>query len=275
MITTQVVEAGVDIDMDLGFKDKSLIDSDEQLAGRINRNVNKQDCTLYLFQYNKEVIIYGKDKRYQATKEYLRQEDYEEILKTKNFDRLYSIVLDGIEKWNKTTFAVNFSEYEENVKYLNFKEVNQKFKLIEQDNISIYVPLAVPIEVAGTSLGSIDRIFTDNELRFLAKACIYPNDSNKIEGSDVFDLYLDLIHNKRPDFIEQVVSMRTLQGIMSKFIFSVFASEKIKSKLITFSDSAKNEFGYTYLVHWNTLKIYSEEFGINDNQFDNSENQFL
>lgn len=33
LITTQVVEAGVDIDMDLGFKNISLIDSDEQLAG--------------------------------------------------------------------------------------------------------------------------------------------------------------------------------------------------------------------------------------------------
>ncbi|RLD58309.1 MAG: CRISPR-associated protein, partial [Bacteroidetes bacterium] len=32
LITTQVVEAGVDIDMDLGFKNQSLIDSDEQLA---------------------------------------------------------------------------------------------------------------------------------------------------------------------------------------------------------------------------------------------------
>ncbi|HBK30592.1 MAG TPA: CRISPR-associated protein, partial [Porphyromonadaceae bacterium] len=32
LITTQVVEAGVDIDMDLGFKDASLVDSDEQLA---------------------------------------------------------------------------------------------------------------------------------------------------------------------------------------------------------------------------------------------------
>src|SRR5690606_27921607 len=44
LITTQVVESGVDIDMDLGFKDRSLIDSDEQLAGRINRNVNKREC---------------------------------------------------------------------------------------------------------------------------------------------------------------------------------------------------------------------------------------
>mgnify|MGYP000335079520 CR=1 FL=1 len=49
LISTQVVEAGVDIDMDLGFKDKSIIDSEEQLAGRINRNVRKQSCKLYVF----------------------------------------------------------------------------------------------------------------------------------------------------------------------------------------------------------------------------------
>ena len=42
LITTQVVEAGVDIDMDLGFKDTSLIDSDEQLAGRINRSEERR-----------------------------------------------------------------------------------------------------------------------------------------------------------------------------------------------------------------------------------------
>ena len=53
LITTQVVEAGVDIDMDLGFKDTSLIDSDEQLAGRINRNVNKPRCKLFLFDYDR------------------------------------------------------------------------------------------------------------------------------------------------------------------------------------------------------------------------------
>lgn len=42
LVTTQVVEAGVDIDMDIGFKEKSLVDSDEQLAGRINRNSSRR-----------------------------------------------------------------------------------------------------------------------------------------------------------------------------------------------------------------------------------------
>ena len=65
LITTQVVEAGVDIDMDLGFKNISLIDSDEQLAGRVNRNACKVGCEVYLFRLDNASVLYGKDKRYQ------------------------------------------------------------------------------------------------------------------------------------------------------------------------------------------------------------------
>ena len=37
LVATQTIEAGVDIDMDIGFKDISFIDSEEQFLGRINR----------------------------------------------------------------------------------------------------------------------------------------------------------------------------------------------------------------------------------------------
>ena len=38
LVATQVVEAGVDIDMDIGYKDISRLDSEEQFMGRINRS---------------------------------------------------------------------------------------------------------------------------------------------------------------------------------------------------------------------------------------------
>lgn len=69
LITTQVVEAGVDIDMDLGFKNISLIDSDEQLAGRVNRNACKVGCEVYLFRLDNASVLYGKDKRYQMVRD--------------------------------------------------------------------------------------------------------------------------------------------------------------------------------------------------------------
>mgnify|MGYP000169888704 CR=1 FL=1 len=46
LVATQVIEAGVDIDMDIGFKDISRLDSEEQFMGRINRS-GKKDGVVY------------------------------------------------------------------------------------------------------------------------------------------------------------------------------------------------------------------------------------
>lgn len=44
VIATQVIEAGVDIDMNIGYKDISILDSEEQFAGRINRSCNLHEA---------------------------------------------------------------------------------------------------------------------------------------------------------------------------------------------------------------------------------------
>lgn len=275
LITTQIVEAGVDIDMDLGFKNQSLIDSDEQLAGRINRNINKKDCELYLFKVNEPSVLYSKDKRYEATKQI--KNEYAEILVNKDFDRLYQIVLEDIDRWNETPMAVGFGDYLSNITNLNFEATNKKFQLIEQNNISVFVPLAIPID-----------IFSKSELNFLEKANISPNAENKIEGSKVFHLYIDLIENKNPDFIAQKISLKTLQGILSKFVFSIFDDKQgnTRRKLIDFADIEKvsknnyqnnqtdgTSYGFIYLARYN--EIYDELFGLDDSQFEASENLIL
>lgn len=275
LITTQVVEAGVDIDMDLGFKNQSLVDSDEQLAGRINRNVNKENCELYLFKVNEPRVLYAKDKRYKATNEKLSTTDYQEILNTKNFDKLYDIVLNDIEEWNKKEMAIGFDDYLAEIKQLNFESVHKQFQLIEQKNISVFIPLAIH-----------EDNFSENEKRFLGKAEIYPNPENKFEGAQVFDLYISLIENRSPDFIAQKISMKTLQGIISKFVFSIFDDAKgtMRKKLthkadiekVTTKDGEENKlesYGYVYLAHYQ--EVYDEEFGLDDSKFNNSESCIL
>lgn len=272
LITTQVVEAGVDIDMDLGFKDRSLIDSDEQLAGRINRNVNKRDCKLFLFNYNKESIIYGKDKRLELTRKYINKEQYFDILKSKDFDKLYNLVLNDRNEWNDKSMAVNFNDYENKIKVLKFQSVHEDFKLIDQNNISCFVPVHIPVEVDDVAAGQKEKIFSKIELDFLSQYHVFPNRHNEIEGKEVFDIYLNLINNKQ-EFIRQKTYEKILQGIMSKYIFSLFASPKIEKQIIHFSDETKSEFGYKYIERWPVF--YDIEAGMRDTDFSSNETQFL
>ena len=270
LVTTQVVEAGVDIDMDLGCKDRSLIDSDEQLAGRINRNINKSECQLFLFKYDKAGLIYKGD-RYKISKK-LKPEEYLSILKNKDFDNLYYDKV--IEKRNEvydTKFLKNFKDYKNLIESLKFQSVNDQFQLIEQENISCFIPLYIPL-IISKSKGKTEYTFSKSEWHFLQKYSIFPNEKNKISGEAVFDLYLNIIEQKQ-DFITKKTNQKVLQGIMSNFIFSIFASEKIKTEIIRFSDQEKSEYGYQYIESWNQFYNYKE--GFNTHEFERVETQFL
>ncbi|HMP30576.1 MAG TPA: CRISPR-associated helicase Cas3', partial [Saprospiraceae bacterium] len=277
LITTQVVEAGVDIDMDLGFKDRSLVDSEEQLAGRINRNVNKQECMLYLFNFNKERVIYGQDKRHEETKK-LTSAEYARILDEKDFDFLYNKVLSNLQFWNESNqFDRQNNQgllkfYRSNIEKLKFQSTHETFKLIDKENISCFIPMEIPILVNGLQDGTYDEIFNKKELDFLAQNNVLPTNQNKIEGRKVFDIYLGFIQNKR-EYITQKIGEKTLQGIMSKFIFSLFATEKIKLQIIHYSDEVKSEYGYKYVERW--TEFYDEVSGMDDTRFHSPETQFL
>ena len=63
LVATQTIEAGVDIDMDIGFKDISFLDGEEQFIGRINRSNKKKNCMVYFFNLDDARNVYRKDKR--------------------------------------------------------------------------------------------------------------------------------------------------------------------------------------------------------------------
>ncbi len=270
LITTQVVEAGVDIDMDIGFKDSSILDSDEQLAGRINRNVNKSGCKLFLFNYSREANIYGKDLRYQLSKE-LDSEEKKKILETKNFGVLYQKVIDFKNRRNKDPNFVGIDEYRRKVDSLQFEKVAQDFKIIEQENLSLFIPLKIPVFILGEN-GDSEEDFTRKELSFLEQQDIFPDANDLISGEDIFDLYLSMNNSYLP-FLEKRIAIKQLQSLLSKFTISVFSSDKNKKKFIEYSDMEKSENGYYYMAHWQ--KFYSERSGIIESAFEDVENQFL
>ena len=267
LITTQVIEAGVDIDMDLGFKDRSLIDSDEQLAGRVNRNAEKEDCKVFMFDYDGTSFIYKGDKRLKVEPMY-QKEIYKNILKTKDFDtNFYNQVQSEINKINENDAIKNLSDYKNAFKRFNFSDINRNFKLIEQENESVFVPLSIPKNHFSIEDLKVMVYFDIPEEIENAEVCI--------SGKSVWEKYVSIVtesHKNMDNYFENQTQLKQIYGILSKFMFSAFSNQI--EQLKEFSDynedfSNYKQFGVYYLSHWK--EIYNYESGLETQKVKNGD----
>ena len=134
LVATQCIEAGIDIDMSIGFKNISILDSDEQFAGRIERNFINQGI-VYYFRIDDLGLIYKDDYRAERT---LLSKEWREVLENKKFDIFY-------ERNYKWLLEKEYDKHIQLKKYisdLKFNVVYEHLKLIK-DNLKVDIIMEI------------------------------------------------------------------------------------------------------------------------------------
>jgi CRISPR-associated endonuclease/helicase Cas3 len=234
IVATQVIEAGVDIDMDLGFKDISTLDSEEQFLGRINRSCLKLELKykpkVYFFDKDDENKIYRNDHRIEDN---LKKEALREKLLNKDFKSFYNEVFKRIKKGDKAiTSGIlgNFEKFEEYVLKLNYKEIKKKMQLIKSDNFRLFFPFKFEIPK-----------YEIEEFKNKEKLEIYLDIDGKLDGQKVWDEFLTL--NQITNYAQKEIKRSELNSLMQFFTFSILRFND-KYQLPHYDDE---KFGF-YLV---------------------------
>jgi CRISPR-associated endonuclease/helicase Cas3 len=260
LVTTQVVEAGVNIDMDIGFKDSSLLDSDEQLAGRINRNAADQPSKLFLFNFDDAKHIYRNDQRLKVPKE--QPGITEKFRKQKDFKSYYHYVLNQINTLNEIDVIGGLKDYKQHFNNLDYNSVHNRFKIIDSDTIPVFIPLSFHLT---EELGYDDQIsatISELELQFDL------TEGNELSGEKVWRAFRS-VSKAETDFIIQSKQIKQLLPLVNLFTFPVYNDSKLVSQLREFSHHEEDTVdrssrGYIYLHRWD--EVYDKKEGLTLNE---------
>lgn len=195
LVATQVIEAGVDIDMDIGFKDIGMLDGEEQFLGRINRSCKKDSCKVYFFNMDDASMIYRNDFR-KMKDLILLNKDIQEILQNKNFDLFYEKVMERLEKTKGgNNQEVNIDVFrEQSICRFNFEDIEKRMQLIIDDR-------------------RMYTVFLNREITM--------DDGSVIYGKDVWDRYYELLINKELGYAERKVKLSEVAEKMDYFTYQV------------------------------------------------------
>ena len=204
LVATQVIEAGVDIDMDIGYKDISKLDSEEQFMGRINRSCKEDGKGIvYFFNLNKATNIYKGDERV-AQKNLLFNDDMKKVFLKKNFNYYYQKLLKTLANRAKKPEEKNVPNFfRESVACLDYQAVSKRMELIldTRDRVTIFL---------GRTVINID--------------------GEEFDGKDIWNQYVDLLKNNEMDYAKKVYELSVVKSMMNYFMYQVIKKNQFDFK---------------------------------------------
>jgi CRISPR-associated endonuclease/helicase Cas3 len=186
LIGTQCIEAGIDIDMNIGFKDISILDYDEQFIGRIERNFY-QTGICYFFDLDNEDFIYKDDYRIEFNLK--NSAEYRKLFENKQFNTYYN----NNYKWLEEKEVDDYERFKEDLNNLQYSDIEKSMQLINNDTYSF--------------------LFLGN----------YSDGENTYNSQEILDKYIELKHNYNVDYSYKQIKLKEIKKELSNFIYSINA----------------------------------------------------
>ena len=200
LISTSLVEAGVDLDFCTVYRQLAGVDSMIQAAGRCNREGKRdaQDSFAYLFQFEEKEYVPGQQLQIDVSKMLLSEgEDISSLHGIeKYFEALYHFRGESLDK------KKIFEEFKD--KRYNFAKAAKEFKLIEENTLTVFISRE---EEAEELLWQIKHQgYTKSGMRKAGQYCVqlYENDIEKLQGAGM----LRPVSEDIEDFYELVDSVQ-------------------------------------------------------------------
>ncbi len=142
VISTQLIEAGVDVDFPVVYRAMTGIDSIAQAAGRCNREGRLPTGDVFVFE-PAEVKLIGYLKSVAQTAREIAP-DFDDLLDPEAVQKYFELHYwnqAGENKWDKTSDkgVMNCFPYGNNMPF-NFRTAAERFRMIEENGQTIYVP---------------------------------------------------------------------------------------------------------------------------------------
>lgn len=226
IVTTQSIEAGVDIDCDFGIRDYSILDSIEQISGRINRECDAKKAgvsKLFVIKYKDGKLadskkIYAGQERYKIlTSRIIKQDEVTEILNCKQFDKYYTVLSEELKKVAKDSF----DKINREINDLHYQTINNRLDVIDDklDKVDIFVCEEISIKnLSEYDRTKIESLINDSEIRRLEKNHKIIS-GGKIITENVFEIWKEILTST--DKFEDVYIRRKITSLFNQFIISI------------------------------------------------------
>lgn len=202
LVSTQTIEAGVDLDFDMGFRDFAPLDSIIQTAGRVNREGEKEKHRpVYIIRIMKDtdyiydLMLRNDTLELMLTEDEIYEEEYEEFA-----DKYYSEALnrgisdDSLDLWQEGILRLNFDTIEE-------------FKLIDTNGVE---DVFVELDEESSKIADLyEKVFKGEMIEKKALEDVFGKEENLVEYTQKLNVFqrktlLRLINTKFNDYIVQI-----------------------------------------------------------------------